>query len=191
MCCWHPARTVCVGCGRRPCCQKTACLEDRSLRTHSPSALACQAWQAIRTRSSMLWRYTYLFSQLWLEKNHKRKRKICTLSDHWIIWICCLCFIPVLRLISQSTTWSIYAGGVDGPLLWWHIVSCCPLSLAHRTHTLTATSLIMLTPSVTSISQPVLTPTQVGCLLSKLAQNVFYVSDTIEMVSVTENKWIS
>lgn len=64
-------------------------------------------------------------------------------------------------LISRSTIWNTCAGVVGGPLLWWHIVSCCPLSLAHRTHTLTATSLIMQTPCATSTSLPVSILTQV------------------------------
>lgn len=158
MCCWHPARMVCVGCGQRPCCQKTACSEDRSLRTHTPSALVCQAWQATRTRSSMLWRYIYLFRQISSEITHKRKHEVYVVFDkgHYIYLFS--------MFFSQSTTWSIYAGVADDPLLWWHTVSCCPLSLAHRTLTLTATSLIMPTPCVTSIFQPVLTPTQVDCL---------------------------
>lgn len=93
---------VCVGCGRRPCCLKTACSEDRSLRTLNPSAPACQDWQAIRTRSSMLWRYIQLHRWPRLKRIYKGcalcKNGNMTQNSEAIF----LHFFPALSPLTQS-----------------------------------------------------------------------------------------
>lgn len=159
MCFWHPVKMACVGCGQRHCYQKTACLEDRSLRTHSLLVPAYQGWQAIKTRSSMLWRYTN--QALTVHEN----RDVQTVDMGY----------PIMSVwfISPFTTWNTCAGVVGGPLPWWHIVSCCPLSLARRTRTLTATLLIMRMPCATSTSLPVSIPIQV--MVSELAHTLVWV----------------
>lgn len=165
MCCSRPVKMACVGCGLRLCCQKTACLVDRSLRTHSLLVPVCQGWQAIKTRSSMLWRYTNNQSAITIKSESENPQDVPTVTMGYPIMSVCL--------ISRFTTWNTCVEVVGGPLLWWHIASCCPLSLAHRTHTHTVTLLIMQTPCATSISLPVSIPIQVK-MVFKLAQTLFW-----------------